>query len=98
MTIGPAWGTESDELNATKLVWPAGHRLVEHVADRDVLYVMLAGSVELTVDDETRELSAGDAEIVTHGARRSLLAGPDGATYVTAHRRRAGLQIRPAPA
>jgi quercetin dioxygenase-like cupin family protein len=89
------WGSESEELNATKLVWAAGDRLVEHVADRDVAYVVLSGSLTLTVDDVVHELSAADAFIVERGARRSLITGDAGAAYVTVHRRRGGLQIRP---
>jgi quercetin dioxygenase-like cupin family protein len=91
---GPVWGAASEELNATKLVWPAGEQLVEHVSDRDVAYVVLAGSLTLTVDDVPHELSAGDALIVEHGARRALGAGDAGVEYVTVHRRRGGLQIR----
>jgi quercetin dioxygenase-like cupin family protein len=93
MSGGPVWGTASDDLNATKLVWAAGEGPAEHVADRDVLYAMLEGTVTLTVDGEPSELAAGDALIVAKGARRSLKAGPDGVTYFTAHRRRGGLQI-----
>jgi quercetin dioxygenase-like cupin family protein len=97
VTRGPVWGAESDDLNATKLVWPAGEQIAEHVADRDVLYVVLSGSVTLTVDDAARELTAGEALIVAKGTRRALAAGGDGVAYLTAHRRRGGLQIRPLP-
>lgn len=92
---GPVWGAESEDLNATKLVWPAGKQIAEHVADRDVVYVVLGGSLTLTVDDKAHELSAGDVLIVEKGTRRALTAGGGGVEYVTAHRRRGGLQIRP---
>jgi quercetin dioxygenase-like cupin family protein len=94
---GPVWGAASEDLNATKLVWPAGAQIAEHVADRDVVYVTLEGSATLTVDGEAHELSAGEVRIVAKGARRRLVAGEEGVAYVTAHRRREGLQIRPAP-
>jgi quercetin dioxygenase-like cupin family protein len=94
VTGGPVWGAASKELNATKLVWPAGEQIAEHVADRDVVYVVVEGSVTLTVDGDANELSAGDVLIVEQGTRRSLLVGEGGAEYVTAHRRREGLQIR----
>jgi quercetin dioxygenase-like cupin family protein len=97
MSRGPVWGGESDDLNATKLAWPAGERIAEHVADRDVVYVVLAGSLTLTVDDVAHELSARDVLIVEKGKRRALVAGFEGVEYVTAHRRRGGLQIRPLP-
>jgi quercetin dioxygenase-like cupin family protein len=53
----------------------------------------VSGSVTLTVDGELRELAAGEATIVDKGARRALVAGPDGARYLTAHIRRGGLEI-----
>lgn len=92
---GPVWGAASEDLNATILVWPAGEGPAEHVNDsRDVLYVVVEGSARLTVDDEARELGAGEAVIVEKGARRALVAGPDGVRYATAHVRRGGLQIQ----
>ena len=82
-------------MKATILVWPAGEGPAEHVNDaRDVLYVVVEGGAQLTVDGEARELRAGDAVIVDKGARRALVAGPDGVRYATAHIRRGGLQIR----
>jgi quercetin dioxygenase-like cupin family protein len=97
VTRGPVWGAASEDLNATKLVWPAGEHVAEHVADRDVVYVVLRGSARLTVDGTTHELSAGEVLIVEKGRTRALVAGGDGVEYVTAHRRREGLQIRPGP-
>jgi quercetin dioxygenase-like cupin family protein len=95
VTSGPVWGAESEELNATKLAWPAGRQIAEHVADRDVVYVVLGGTLTLTVEDVPHELSAGDVLIVEKGTRRALVAGREGVEYVTAHRRRGGLQVRP---
>src|SRR5205085_9358391 len=47
---GPVWGAASADLNATLLEWPAEQGPAEHVNDqRDVLYVVLTGSVTLTV-------------------------------------------------
>lgn len=92
---GPVWGAASADLNATMLVWPPGEGPPEHVNEsRDVLYVVLEGGGELTVDAEARPLRAGDALIVDKGASRALVAGPEGIRYVTAHLRRGGLQIR----
>jgi quercetin dioxygenase-like cupin family protein len=93
---GPVWGAESEDLNATLLEWSAGGGPPEHVNDsRDVLYVVVAGSATLTVDDEAREVGVGEATIVEKGASRALVAGPDGVRYVTAHIRRGGLEIKP---
>jgi quercetin dioxygenase-like cupin family protein len=92
---GPVWGAASADLNATLLEWPPGGGPTEHVNDeRDVLYVVLTGSVTLTVDGEAVELAAGEATIVDKGTRRALAAGPDGVCYLTAHIRRGGLEIK----
>ncbi|HET7568220.1 MAG TPA: hemerythrin domain-containing protein [Gaiellaceae bacterium] len=92
---GPVWGAASDDLNATILVWPPGEGPAEHVNEhRDVLYVALAGSAELTVDGEPRPLREGDALVVEKGSRRALAAGPDGVRYLTAHLRRGGLELK----
>ena len=95
----PVWGTESDDLNATLLAWPAGEANPEHVnAERDVLLVVLAGSGSLEVDGAAHELGAGDVVVVPKGASRRLAAGPDGIRYLSVHRRRGGLQIGKPPA
>jgi quercetin dioxygenase-like cupin family protein len=92
---GPVWGAASEDLNATLLEWDAGAGPAEHVnAERDVLYVVVSGSAMLSVDGEARELGVGEATIVDKGARRSLVAGPDGVRYLTAHLRRGGLELK----
>ena len=95
---GPVWGTESDDLNATLLAWPAGEANPEHVnAERDVLVVVVSGSGSLEVDGEAHDLAAGDAVVVPKGASRRLAAGPHGIRYLSVHRRRGGLRIGKAP-
>lgn len=86
---GPIWGAESVELNATILEWPAGDGPGETTSQLDVVYAVLAGSIVLNGD----ELRAGEARIVAQGEPRTVVAGPDGARYLTAHRRRGPLQI-----
>ena len=89
MNGGPVWGAESEELNATLLEWPAGEGPGETVSKLDVVYAVLAGSILLNGE----ELRAGEARIVAQGEPRTLVAGPDGARYLTAHRRRGLLQV-----
>jgi quercetin dioxygenase-like cupin family protein len=88
------WGAASDDLNATMLEWAAGAGPGEHVSDRDVAYVVVAGSATLTIEGEPHELAAGEALIVEKGRRRVLLAGADGVRYATVHVRRGPLQLR----
>ena len=94
---GPLWGAESEELNATLLEWPAGDGPGETVSQLDVVYVVVAGSLTLTVGGETHELAAGEALIVAKDVPREPVAGPDGVRYLTAHRRRGLLHVTPSP-
>ena len=95
---GPLWGTESEDLNATLLVWQAGHVVAEHVnAELDVLLVALEGDAVVTVDAEERRLAAGQALLVPKGAARGIRAGAGGVRYLSVHRRRGPLQIADRP-
>ncbi|HEY8406372.1 MAG TPA: hypothetical protein VIK66_00200 [Gaiellaceae bacterium] len=89
MRGGPIWGAESEELNATILEWPAGGGPGETVSQLDVVYVVLAGSILL----DGAELRAGEARIVPKDAPRTVVAGAEGARYLTAHRRRGLLRL-----
>lgn len=92
---GPVWGTESEELNATILEWPPGAGPPEHVNEsRDVALVVLAGGGELELDGAPRRVGPGEVVVLPKGARRRVVAGPDGIRYATVHRRRGGLQVR----
>ena len=91
---GPAWGTASEDLNATLLVWRAGEGQPEHVnAERDVAVVAIAGSGTLSVAGTAHVLAAGTLAIVPRGATRSIVAGQDGLRCLTVHRRRGGLGL-----
>jgi len=93
---GPLWGMASADLNATLLAWAAGHEIAEHVnAELDVLLVVVAGTVTVTIDDAPHELLAPAALLIARGARRAIRAGADGARYLSVHRRRGPLQIAP---
>ena len=95
MSGGPVWGAASEDLNATLLEWRPGEGPSEHVnEERDVLYVVLQGSLTLSVDGKARELVAGEATIVEKGARRAVVAGSAGVRYLTAHTRRGGLELK----
>ena len=95
---GPLWGTETDDLNATLLVWDAGEGPPEHVnAACDVLLLVLAGSAVVTVDGDSHAVHTGDVVIVEKGRTRKVVAGAEGVRYLTVHLRRGPLQIASAP-
>ncbi len=88
---GPG-GVASEELNATIMDWPPGHATPEHVnEERDVLLVVLRGSAVVHVDAAEHARGQGEALVIEKGAARRIVAGPDGARVLTAHRRRPGL-------
>lgn len=91
---GPVWGTESEELNATILEWPPLDGPPDHVNEtRDVALVVLEGTGDLELDGARSHVSPGQVVVLPKGARRRIVAGPDGIRYATVHRRRGGLEI-----
>jgi len=76
---GPLRGTETEELNATLLAWPAGKGPAEHVnSDRDVIVVVLAGQATVALDSEPHVIGAGEALVLEKNRSRSITAGPGG--------------------
>jgi quercetin dioxygenase-like cupin family protein len=72
----------------------AGGGVGEHVNDEvDVLFVGVAGSGFVRVEEEEHPLSAGTLVFVPKGARRSTVALSEGFAYLTVHRRRDPLTI-----
>ena len=69
----------------------------EHQEDvLDVLLVVLAGGGFLRTGGDTLDLAPTTVTWLPRTSRRALEAGPDGLTYLTVHRRRPGLTIKPA--
>jgi quercetin dioxygenase-like cupin family protein len=91
-TPGPAWAYQGADLNANLLVFDDGDGVAEHVnAEVDVLVVVLAGAGVVEVDGRAFAVRAGQALVVSKGARRALRADGGRFAYLTCHRRRAGL-------
>jgi mannose-6-phosphate isomerase-like protein (cupin superfamily) len=91
---GPIWGTASEDLNATLLAWGPGEGPPDHVnRERDVLVVVLAGSVTVNTDEGARELTVGETTIIAKGLGRKITSGSGGARYLSVHLRRPSLQI-----
>lgn len=82
-------GAESEDLDVTMLVWPAGKQIERHVNNEvDVAMVFIEGSAVVTVEAEEISVEAGQVVLVEKGRARSLTAGPEGVRYVTVHKRR----------
>lgn len=95
---GPLWGTETEDLNATLLAWPAGEGPDEHVNNEcDVILLVLAGAATVTIERKPHAIRAGDLVIIEKGRSRSISTGRDGVRYLSIHRRRAPLQIALSP-
>jgi quercetin dioxygenase-like cupin family protein len=95
---GPLWGMASGDLNATLLVWPAGHEVAEHTnTELDVLLIVLEGGGAASIDEQDHALSPGHALLIPKGRSRVIRAGTTGIRYVSVHRRRPPLQIEGLP-
>ena len=87
--LGPLWGIQSEDLNATLLSWEAGHVVPEHVnAERDVVILVVAGSATIEVDGVPHALEEAQLVLLPRGTARRVVAGHDGVRYVSVHRRR----------
>lgn len=84
------------QLDANVVRLPAGGRVDTHTEpDLDVLLLVLEGAARLDSSDGEHPLRAGVLTWLPHGSTRAVLAGPDGVTYLTVHRRRPGMRIQP---
>lgn len=84
------------QLDANVVRIPAAGRVDTHTEpDLDVLLLVLDGAATLLCTDGERPLRTGVLTWLPHGSTRGVLAGPDGVTYLTVHRRRPGMRIQP---
>ncbi|MFF5895419.1 hypothetical protein ACFY8O_05755 [Streptomyces argenteolus] len=97
---GALWhlAEQGRELDANVVRLPPEAGVGEHQEDvLDVLLVVLAGEGSLrTGAGETLRLAPTEVVWLPRTSRRALLAGPEGLTYLTVHRRRPGLTVKPA--
>lgn len=97
---GVLWKIAEDhrqlDANLVRLA-PKAHVAGHAEPDLDVLLYVVEGSGTLETPQGGQPLTAGSLAWLTHGSTRSLHAGPCGMAYLTVHRRRPGMQIRPAP-
>ncbi|MGW5194308.1 hypothetical protein ACWEOO_33985 [Kribbella sp. NPDC004138] len=86
------------QLDANLIHLPAGHRVDTHTEpDLDVVLVVVAGGGIASTPDGEQMLADGNVVWLPRGSTRSLIAGGEGLSYLTVHRRRPGLQIRKRP-
>ncbi|MET9824001.1 MULTISPECIES: hypothetical protein [Streptomyces] len=84
------------QLDANVVRLPAGGRVGTHTEpDLDVLLLVLEGAARLDCADGEHPLRAGLLTWLPHGSARAVLAGPEGVTYLTVHRRRPGMRVQP---
>jgi quercetin dioxygenase-like cupin family protein len=95
---GALWrlGEPGRQLDANVVRLPPGQRVDTHAEpDLDVLLLVLSGDGALGTADGTMRLAEGTLLWLPHTSSRSLAAGEDGLCYLTVHRRRPAMQIRP---
>jgi quercetin dioxygenase-like cupin family protein len=86
----------SGELNVNLVRFPEAAGVGEHVNDEaDVLFLGVSGSGFLVVDGEEIPLGAGRLVFVSKGASRATRSTSEGFAYLTVHRRRGPLPLRP---
>jgi quercetin dioxygenase-like cupin family protein len=84
------------QLDANLVHLPAGRHVDTHrEPDLDVVLVVVAGDGVFGTADGPQPVAAGKLIWLPHGSSRDITAGPEGLTYLTVHRRRPGLQIKP---
>lgn len=84
------WSTEN-QLQANLVRLAPGVRIDVHAENvLDVVVTVLDGALELTADGKQQSVAAPSVVVFPAGTRRDLTAGPQGATYLTTHRRRDG--------
>ncbi|MFB8025816.1 hypothetical protein ACFQ6U_10955 [Streptomyces sp. NPDC056465] len=97
---GALWhlAEQGRELDANVVRLPPGAGVGEHQEDvLDVLLVVLAGGGSLrTGDGDVLDLGPMAVTWLPRTSRRALEAGPGGLVYLTVHRRRPGLTVKPA--
>ncbi len=87
-------GDGDRDLNVNLAHLDPGSEITDHInEDVDVLMVVLAGTGQLRIDATDHELVASALAYIARGRRRSIVAGPGGLTYLTAHRSRGPLRV-----
>lgn len=93
---GAVWKLESSQrqLDSNVIRLGAEDRIDAHFGpEQDVLLHVLAGSGQLTIEGGTCDLTVGSLAWLPRRSHRSIIAGPEGLSYLSVHIRRPGLMI-----
>lgn len=86
------------QLDANLIHLPAGQRVDTHTEpDLDVVLIVVAGGGTVGAPGGDQAIAEGNIVWLPRGSTRNVSAGDNGLSYVTVHRRRAGLQIKKRP-
>ena len=90
---GPQWAHESDDLDMTLVSWADGKGIEAHINHEvDVVWIGVEGEGIATIDGHARELRPGVAVLIPKGVVRGVRNGAARFSYLSLHRRRAGLR------
>ncbi|MGW7257511.1 hypothetical protein [Streptomyces sp. NPDC054834] len=98
MSAGALWrlAEPGRQLDANIVRLPPTRRVDPHTEpDLDVLLLVVAGEGTLVSTEGPQPLGTGSVAWLPHGSTRGLVAGAAGMSYLTVHRRRPGMRIRP---
>jgi quercetin dioxygenase-like cupin family protein len=92
---GVHWTLEGDsDLNVNLVHLDPGSGVETHAnREVDVVVIVVEGNGRLCLDGTDHALAPNVLAVIPKGIERSVSAGPDGLSYLTVHRRRAGLGI-----
>ncbi len=88
----PAWAYQSADLSLNLVSCTAGQGVGSHVnAEVDVVIVVIDGTGSVDIDGHRHPVQPGQAVIIPKGCQRATRCDGDHFSYLTCHRRRAGL-------
>ena len=97
-TAGAVWSLVSTDLNLNLLHFSDGDGVAAHVNNEvDVIGLVITGEGTLDLDGRQERLQPGRLFFVPRGARRAITSRSSDFTYLSCHRRRAGLMPTRAP-
>lgn len=86
------WSINTDDLQMNVVVLRSGEEISSHTNDvLDVIMTCLRGTGTLVINKQNIAMAPLSIVRIPLGSTRRIVAGPEGITYTTTHRRRSGL-------